>query len=58
MKRFHEKFIISHRLIRAFCPQNHDSGKGVPAALFMMMTKRLFRAYAAGESMPDQPVTC
>ena len=34
------------------------SGKGVPAALFMMMTKSLFRAYAAGESMPDQPVTC
>ena len=33
------------------------SGKGVPAALLMMMTKSLFRAYAAGESMPDRIVS-
>ena len=29
------------------------SGKGIPAALFMMMTRSLFRAYANGESRPD-----
>ena len=33
------------------------SGKGVPAALFMMMTKSLFRAYSSEESMPDRIVT-
>ena len=33
------------------------SGKGVPAALFMMMTKSLFRAYSSDESMPDRIVT-
>ena len=33
------------------------SGKGVPAALFMMMTKSLFRAYAANEEMPDRIVS-
>ena len=33
------------------------SGKGVPAALFMMMTKSLFRAYAANETMPDHIVS-
>ena len=30
------------------------SGKGIPAALLMMETKSLFRAYAKGESMPDR----
>lgn len=33
------------------------SGKGVPAALFMMMTKSLFRAYSSQENMPDRIVT-
>ena len=33
------------------------SGKGVPAALFMMMTKSLFRAYAANETMPERIVS-
>lgn len=33
------------------------SGKGVPAALFMMMTKSLFRAYSSEEHMPDRIVT-
>jgi len=33
------------------------SGKGVPAALFMMMTKSLFRAYSSEESMPERIVT-
>ena len=33
------------------------SGKGVPAALFMMMTKSLFRADSSDESMPDRIVT-
>ena len=33
------------------------SGKGVPAALFMMMTKSLFRAYSSEEPMPDRIVT-
>lgn len=33
------------------------SGKGVPAALFMMMTKSLFRAYSLQENMPDRIVT-
>ena len=33
------------------------SGKGVPAALFMMMTKSLFRAYSSEEDMPDRIVT-
>lgn len=32
------------------------SGKGVPAALFMMMTKSLFRAYSSQENMPDRIV--
>jgi sigma-B regulation protein RsbU (phosphoserine phosphatase) len=33
------------------------SGKGIPAALLMMETKSLFRAYAKGESMPDRIVS-
>ena len=33
------------------------SGKGVPAALFMMMTKSLFRAYSSEENMPDRIIT-
>ena len=33
------------------------SGKGVPAALFMMMTKSLFRAYSSQENMPESIVT-
>ena len=33
------------------------SGKGVPAALLMMVTKSLFRAYASNESMPDRIVS-
>ena len=33
------------------------SGKGVPAALFMTMTRSLFRAYAANETMPDRIVS-
>lgn len=33
------------------------SGKGVPAALFMMMTRSLFRAYAADGDTPDRIVT-
>lgn len=33
------------------------SGKGVPAALFMMMTKSLFRAYSSQEDMPESIVT-
>lgn len=33
------------------------SGKGVPAALFMMMTKSLFRAYSSEESMPERIVS-
>lgn len=32
-------------------------GKGVPAALFMMMAKSLFRAYSKDEDMPDRIVT-
>ena len=32
------------------------SGKGVPAALLMMVTKSLFRAYASAESRPDRIV--
>lgn len=32
------------------------SGKGVPAALFMMETRSLFRAYATSETMPDRIV--
>ena len=30
------------------------SGKGVPAALFMSMTRSLFRAYSTGEDVPDR----
>lgn len=33
------------------------SGKGVPAALFMTVTKNLFRAYASDESAPDHIVS-
>jgi len=33
------------------------SGKGVPAALFMMMTKSLFRVCSSAESRPDSIVT-
>ena len=33
------------------------SGKGVPAALFMMVTKSLFRAYSSDECMPDRIVS-
>lgn len=33
------------------------SGKGVPAALFMSVTKSLFRAYASEEQMPDRIVS-
>lgn len=33
------------------------SGKGVPAALFMTVTKNLFRAYASNESTPDHIVS-
>ena len=33
------------------------SGKGVPAALFMMMTESLFRAYSLQENMPDRIVS-
>ena len=33
------------------------SGKGVPAALLMMETKSLFRAYAKSKSMPDRIVS-
>ena len=33
------------------------SGKGVPAALFMMMTQSLFRAYSSEESGPDRIVS-
>ena len=33
------------------------SGKGVPAALFMSMTRSLFRAYSIGEDEPDRIVS-
>ena len=33
------------------------AGKGVPAALFMTVTKNLFRAYASNESTPDHIVS-
>ena len=33
------------------------TGKGVPAALFMTVTKNLFRAYASNESTPDYIVS-
>jgi len=33
------------------------SGKGVPAALFMMEARSLFRAYASGDLQPDRIVT-
>ena len=33
------------------------TGKGVPAALFMTVTKNLFRAYASNESTPDHIVS-
>ena len=33
------------------------AGKGVPAALFMTVTKNLFRAYASNESTPDYIVS-
>ena len=33
------------------------SGKGVPAALFMSMTRSLFRAYSIGENEPDRIVS-
>ena len=33
------------------------SGKGVPAALFMMMTQSLFRAYSSEENRPDRIVS-
>lgn len=33
------------------------SGKGVPAALFMAVTKSLFRAYSSEERMPDHIVS-
>ena len=33
------------------------SGKGIPAALLMMETKSLFRAYAKGESTPERIVS-
>ena len=33
------------------------SGKGVPAALFMSMTRSLFRAYSIGEDVPDRIVS-
>lgn len=47
-------FVHDNRL--CFCIGD-VSGKGVPAALFMMMTKSLFRAYSSEESMPDRIVT-
>ena len=51
---FYDFFVRDNQLF--FCIGD-VSGKGIPAALFMMMTRSLFRAYPNGETQPDRIVT-